>query len=225
MDNRFVNGGLSELRDANRSPIYGYQHLPIVSLEQAIEKIIPIVPEVEHYVSLAKRDCNRNSSILTWDESAAIYLYSMPMTFFSRLNEFLRAKNRDVLNPWFAFLKLFLTALEKLPACELIAWRGVAGDVRSEFVNNDVQIWWSVNSCSKAVDVVEIYLGDTGTVFAINATNGKDITAFSAFQEEQEVIIMPGSRLHVKSGSFSFKNSLFIVHLEEESASGTEKRG
>jgi hypothetical protein len=225
MDNRFVNGGLSELQDANRSPIYGYQHLPIVSLDQAVEKIIPIVPEVEHYVSLAKRDCNRNSSILTWDESAAIYLYSMPMTFFSRLNEFLRAKNRDVLKPWFAFLKLFLTALEKLPSYELITWRGVAGNVGSAFVDNDTQIWWSINSCSKAINVVEMYLGDTGTVFAINATNGKDITAFSAFQEEQEVILMPGSRLHVKYGSLNFKNSLFIVHLEEESASGTEKRG
>jgi hypothetical protein len=39
MNNRFVTGGLSELQAANRSPIFGYQHLPVVSLEQAMKKL------------------------------------------------------------------------------------------------------------------------------------------------------------------------------------------
>jgi hypothetical protein len=224
MSNRFVTGGLSELQTANRSPIFGYQHLPIVSLEQAMENIIPIVPEVEEYVFLAKQHCNRTSSILTWDESAAIYLYSMPIPFFTHLNEFLRAENRNALKPWFAFLKLFITALEKLPSCKIIAWRGVVGDVGSAFIDNDMQIWWSVNSCSKALNVVELYLGETGTVFTIDASNAKDISTFSTFQEEQEVILMPGSRFRVKSKSLNFRNTLFIVHLEEESTSVEHKQ-
>ncbi|CAF3678107.1 unnamed protein product [Rotaria socialis] len=216
MNSRFVNGALAELQDANRSPIFGYQHLPLVSLEKAMETIIPIVPEAKEYVLLAKQHCNRESTILTKDESAAIYLYSMPIGFFTRLNESLRAKDRKALKPWFFFLKLFITALEKLPSCERVIWRGVAGDVGSAFVDNDLQTWWSVNSCSKALNVVEIYLGDTGTVFAVDAKNGKDITSFSAFQEEQEVILMPGSRFLVKSKSLNFRNALYIVHLEEE---------
>jgi len=224
MNNRFVNGGLFELQAANRSPIFGYQHLPIMSLEQAMEKIIPIVPEVEEYVLLAKQHCNRTSSVLTWDESAAIYLYSMPIDFFSHLNEYLRAEDRNALKPWFAFLKLFMTALQKLPSCKIVAWRGVVGDVGSAFTDNDMQTWWSVNSCSKALNVVELYLGEKGTVFAIDATNGKDISEFSTFQEEQEVILMPGSRFRVKSKSLNFKNTLFIVHLEEEPVSVENKQ-
>jgi hypothetical protein len=223
MSNRFVNGGLSELQDANRSPIFGYQHFPVMTLEQAMETIIPIVPEVEEYVLLAKKHCNRTSSVLTRDESAAIYLYSMPIEFFSRLNEYLRAENRNALKPWFAFLKLFITALEKLPSCKITAWRGVVGNVGSSFISNDMQTWWSVNSCSKALNIVELYLGETGTVFAIDATNGKDISEFSTFQEEQEVILMPGSRLRVKSKPLDFRNSLFIVHLGEESTSVEKK--
>ncbi|CAF4169397.1 unnamed protein product, partial [Rotaria magnacalcarata] len=203
-------------QDANRSPIFGYQHLPLVSLEKTMESIIPIVPEAKEYVLLAKQHCNRESTILTEDESAAIYLYSMPIGFFTRLNESLRAKDRKALKPWFFFLKLFITALEKLPSCERVIWRGVAGDVGSVFVDNDLQTWWSVNSCSKALNVVELYLGETGTVFAVDAKNGKDITSFSAFQEEQEVILMPGSRFFVKSKSLNFRNALYIVHLEEE---------
>ncbi|CAF5183747.1 unnamed protein product [Rotaria magnacalcarata] len=251
MSSRFVNGALAELQDANRSPIFGYQHLPLVSLEKTMESIIPIVPEAKEYVLLAKQHCNRESTILTEDESAAIYLYSMPIGFFTRLNESLRAKDRKALKPWFFFLKLFITALEKLPSCERVIWRGVAGDVGSVFVDNDLQTWWSVNSCSKALNVVELYLGETGTVFAVDvdndlqtwwsvnscskalnvvelylgetgtvfavdAKNGKDITSFSAFQEEQEVILMPGSRFFVKSKSLNFRNALYIVHLEEE---------
>jgi hypothetical protein len=224
MSNRFVYDDLSDLQVANGSPIFGYQHLHITSLEQAMEKIIPIVPEVKEYVPLAKQHCNRDSSVLTWDESAAIYLYSMPVGFFTCLNESLRAENRNALKPWFAFLKLFITALEKLPSCDIVVWRGVADDIGSAFVDNDMQVWWSVNSCSKALNVVQIYLGDKGTVFAIDATNGKDITAFSAFQQEQEVILMPGSRFRVKSKSLNFRNSLFIVHLEEEPESVQNKQ-
>ena len=99
-------------------------------------------------LSTAKENYNRHSTLLTRDESAAIYLYSMPTSFFSRLNNTLRAENRHALKPWFAFLKLFITALEKLPSTKATIWRGVNYDDTLIFVDNDVHIWWSVNSCS-----------------------------------------------------------------------------
>ena len=210
---RFVNSALSELQEANRSPIYGYQHLPVLTLEEAIEKIIPLVPGVVDYVSTAKKKCNRNSTLLTWDESAAIYLYSMPIPFFSCLNEALRAENRHALKPWFAFLKLFITALEKLPSTKETVWRGVSGDVGSIFDDGDVHIWWSVNSCSMDLNVVEQYLGETGTVFAIDAIHGKDISAFSAFPEEQEIVLMPGTRVRAKCQSLNFDRSFLPCSL------------
>jgi hypothetical protein len=213
---RFVNSALSELQDANRSPIYGYQHLPILTLEEAIEEIIPLVPGVVDYVSKAKKKCSRSSILLTRDESAAIYLYSMPISFFQCLNNALRAENRHALKPWFAFLKLFITALEKLPSTKSTFWRGVSGDVRSKFVDNDVQTWWSVNSCSVAPTVVEMYLGETGTVFAIDAIHAKDISTFSVFSHEQEFVLMPGTRVRAKCKSLTLLNRFFIVSLEEE---------
>jgi hypothetical protein len=215
---RFVNSALSELQEINNSPIYGYQHLPVLTLEEATEKIIPLVPNVVDYVSKAKQECNQNSTLLTQDESAAIYLYSMPIPFFSCLNTMLRDKNRHVLKPWFAFLKLFITALNKLPSIRKTVWRGVAGDVRSAFVENDVQSWWSVNSCSMALNVVELYLGETGTVFAIDTIHPKDISKFSVFLDEQEVVLMPGSRVRAKCKPLTFKNCFFLVSLEEENS-------
>ena len=147
-NDRFVNNTLSELQEANASPIFGYEDSPVLTLEEAVEKIIPLVPSVIDYVTTAKKKYNRHSNLLTRDESAAIYLYSMPTLFFSTLNNTLRAENRHELKPWFAFLKLFITALEKLPTSRKTVWRGVAGNVGSEFADGDVHIWWSVNSCS-----------------------------------------------------------------------------
>ena len=212
---RFVNNNLSELKEANRSPIFGYEDSLTLTLEEAVEKINPSIDRVMDYVMIAKTRYNRHSALLTRDESAAVYLYSMSTSFFSCLNKTLRAENRHALKPWFAFLKLFMTALNKLPSTKKIVWRGVYGDVRSLFNNNDMEIWWSVNSCSTDLKIVQEFLGEKGTLFAIEAIHGKDISAFSASLEEQEVILMPGTRVRAKCESFNFIDRLFVIHLEE----------
>ncbi|CAF4195834.1 unnamed protein product, partial [Adineta steineri] len=48
---RFVNNAISELEDANRSPIDGYQDLPLMPLEQATETIVPLVSNLRNYVA------------------------------------------------------------------------------------------------------------------------------------------------------------------------------
>jgi hypothetical protein len=219
-NDRFVNNTLSELQEANRSPIFGYEDSPILTLEEAVEKIIPLVSRFLDYVATAKQHCNRRSDLLTRDESAAVYLYSMPTPFFSRLNDALRIENRHALKPWFAFLKLFITALEKLPSTRKTVWRGVSGDVGSIFADGDVHIWWNVNSCSMDLKVVEQHLGETGTVFAIDTIDAKDISAFSTFPQEQEIVLMPGTHVRAKCQSINFASRFFLVHLEEENPQG-----
>jgi hypothetical protein len=214
--NRYVNENVSELQEANRSPIYGYKNQIIMTLEEAVETIIPFVNDIVKHVNDAKQKCNRDSSLLTWDESAAIYLYTMSSSFFSCLNNTLRAENRYALKPWFAFLKLFMSALDKLPSSAGTVWRAVSGDADTFSVQDEVKVWWSVNSSSTALNVVQCYLGERGTLFAIEATRGKKISEYSAFPEEQEVIIMPGTCLRVESEPFNFIDLLLIVHLKEE---------
>ncbi|CAF4072355.1 unnamed protein product [Adineta steineri] len=213
--NRFVNRTLSELREANRSPIFGYEDSPFLTLEETAEKIIPFVPSVIAYVMTAKNECNQYSDLLTRDESAAIYLYSMPSSFFSSLNDTLRDENRHALKPWFAYLKLFMTALKKLPSIKTVVWRGVYGDVSSVFASNNIDVWWSVNSTSMDLKIVQPYLGEHGTLFAIEAICGRDISQFSAILEEREVILMPGTYVRAKTEALSFKDCLFVVHLDE----------
>jgi hypothetical protein len=217
MDSRYVNNTSSEFEKVNRNPIFDYEDLPLQSLEEALECVISDIPRVMDYVKTAKNKCNRSSNKLTLDESAAIYLYSMSSPVYHHLNKVLRTQDCNSLKPWLAFLKLFITALEKLPSITATVWRGVSHDDSLTFLENDIQYWWSVNSCSKAPNIIKPFLGDNGTIFAIDVINGKDISTFSINFEEQEVILMPGSRVRRKNESLTLSDHI-ILHLEEISS-------
>jgi hypothetical protein len=213
--NRFINNSLPTLQQANHHTIFDYEDLPLLPLEEAVEKIIPLIPHVMDYVATAKEKCNCHSTLLTRDESAPIYLYTMPTEFYRRLNSGLRDPNRQVLKPWLHFLKLLIAALKKLPSTKAIIWRGVDYDATSEFIDGEVYTYWYISSCSTNLDISERFLSKTGTLFLIDAIHGKDISMFSANPDEQEVILMPGTRVHAKSRTFNLLQSFFIIQLEE----------
>ena len=169
-------------------------------------------------VSAVSRDVatlNRHLALITRDESAAVYLYTMQTPLIKCFSNALRVGDRQALKSWFAFLKLFITALEKLPSIKATIWRGVNYDDTLSFIDNDVHVLWSITSCSTNLDVVREYLGESGTLFAIDAVHGKDISSFSANPDEQEVVLMPGTRVRRRHESMNFIERLFILHLEE----------
>ena len=62
---------------------------------------------------------------------------------------------------------------------------------------------------------VQAYLGESGTLFNIETVHGKDISMFSAVPDEQEVILMPSTRVRAKFEPLNFIDRLFVIHLEE----------
>ena len=211
---RFVNNYISELRHDNWSPISGFKDRTLKSLEQAVESIVPLVNKVKEHAEEAKRNCTRNTA-LTINESAAIYLYTMgSSSFYEILNAALRTENPRTLEPWFDYLKLFMTALAKLPSCSYVVWRGAAGVEGSNFGTGHMLTWWSINSCSSRARVAAMFGVEKGTLFCINAINGKEITEYSWNKAEEEVILMPSTRLLVKSTTLDI-HGFYIVHLEE----------
>jgi hypothetical protein len=95
-NNRFCSNTVSEFQEANRGPISGYQNVPTMSIEDAVKSIVRLVPLAETYAARAIENRKQNTH-LTRDESAAIYLYTMPNGFYPRLNEALRSESRDAL--------------------------------------------------------------------------------------------------------------------------------
>ena len=161
MNSRFVNSSLPRFSETNSNSIFDYENIPLLALEDTVRNITQLLPDVADYTLTAKKKCNRDSPLLTHEESAAIYLYSMPTPFFYHLNIALRPEGRHMLKPWIAYLKLFITALKKLPSTKAVIWRGVKYDATLAFVENEVYTWWDINSCTtKYQCIAQKFLGE-----------------------------------------------------------------
>lgn len=119
LSTRFTSGIIDEPKHV-RLPITGYADEPLLSLEAACAPLISIVNHLESHMWVAKQNSHESTSGLTHDESAAIHLYTMEWgkaskSLYSVLNETLKATDRTLLRSWFKYLKLFITALAKLP--------------------------------------------------------------------------------------------------------------
>ena len=207
-------------------PVYGYLTHQLLPLRKAIEPISSQIDQLDRFCKIAINECHFPSEHdLTRDESAAIFLYTMEWdenSFYQVLNRTLRAENRSSLKPWFAFLKLFDTALQKLPTVRKNLWRGVPKDIAKNFKKGDEFTWWTISSCSTSVDLIKDFLGPNSTLFLIEAVNGKDVRGYTNFVNENEVILCPGTRLRVVSNPLD-QSSMHVVHLQE--VSNAEEEG
>lgn len=209
-------------------PITGYASEPLLSLEEACEPLLNIVPRLGTYIWIAKENSKNPVDGLTQDESAAIRLYTMEWngsddkeqtSLYFHLNQTLRQVDRGKLRPWFRFLKLFLTALAKLPnTSSQTVWRGVKGDQSHDYEPGSYGTWWAFSSCTKSLNVLEseLYLGKSGTrtLFSIETINARDISSHSQFKKEDELLLTPGIYFEVKS-RLNPAPDLFIVHLRQ----------
>jgi hypothetical protein len=193
-----------------------YLQSPLVSLEEAMKPISHLVPGVENYAKDAKLASSTPADNLTPDESAAIYLYTMASIFYKKLNSAMRSTHMNQVKPYFLYLKLFYTALGKLPCKKATVWRGICGSVSSAYVKGKHVIWHSPSSSSIDASVVKTFLGNSSqfTLFQITCRHGKSISKHSAFPSENEILLLPGTKLlveHQPFDHFGFQ----IIQLEE----------
>jgi hypothetical protein len=215
---RFVD---TEFDNKQLPPISGYWSEKLVSLEQALELIVPRIEQLDRSIKAAKKHCHFPSEHgLTHDESAALYLYTMEggdNSFYRVLNHALRSEDRPALKPWFPYLKLFDTTLSKLPTVSGSIWRGVHGDIGKDLKKNQEFTWWGVTSCSLSVDIIKDFLASekTSTLFMIEVVHGKDISGYSNYSTEDEVLLSPGIQLRVAANPLNLAGGLYLVHLIE----------
>ncbi|CAF1201476.1 unnamed protein product [Didymodactylos carnosus] len=210
--------------DKSLIPIKGYHDKPIVPLAEAIKPVEHLFEDLQDYVKLSLHNCKKPAEGLTQDEAASIQLYTIEFdggpSLYQELNDALRAEKRENLKPWFSYLKLFLTALYKLPSKTETIFRGVKHvDLSDKYPTGFKFAWWGVSSCTTTVDVLksEKFFGKSGkrTLLSISCINAKSITAHSYYSDtEKEVILMPGSYFEVV-GHLDAANDLHIIQLKE----------
>jgi len=102
-------------------PIAGYEKATVKSLDDACEPIKHLFDQnFKNYITIAKMNSSQPEDGLSPDESASIHLYTLEWdvhenSLYMVLNRTLRMADRTKLQPWFKYLKLFLTAFFKLP--------------------------------------------------------------------------------------------------------------
>ncbi|CAF1459896.1 unnamed protein product [Adineta steineri] len=205
-------------------PIRGYEEMPLVPLEEAVTPLISILREIQDYAYVAKQRCESVPlDGLTHDESASIMLYSMEWKphdecLYFALNATLRTEDRRKLERWFSYLKLILTALEKLPSIRRHVFRGVNLDLSNQYTEGKTFVWWGFSSCTTSIGVLENeqFLDKTGqrTLFTIECDSGKDISRHSYFQSEKEVLLL-AARQFIVVGCLQPAAGLRMIQLKE----------
>ena len=205
--------------------IVKYAEEPLLPLFKACAPLSEILHNLSFYIQMALHETPEvPPDGLTIEESAAIRLYTIEWnkphrSLYSMLNYNLKNNNEEQLRPYFKYMKLFLTALVKLP-CDppSTIWRGVTKDLSAQFLPGTSVTWWVFASCTTALTVLEnnTYLGNTGkrTLFSVETINGRTIRAHSHFVNEDEILLLPGTRMIVQS-QLSPAPDLHIIHLKQ----------
>ena len=143
-------------------PMQGHENKPLVSLEEAVKPLTSLVPEVERMVWQVKQTHLKGLYNLTDDEEASILLYTMEWkprenSFYIILNRTLKEEDRGLLQPWFLYMRLIMTALSKIPSDSnyRTVYRGVKQDLSEKYPKGITVTWWPFSSCTTTVDVLD----------------------------------------------------------------------
>ena len=128
MENNFQNR-ITDINETpwNLPPVLGWKNAPDVSLNQAVRnlKIDDIVDYAEFSLEFADTfSIDNQDTILTKDQIGSINLYTQEVLYKS-LNSTLNKRDRNLIKPFFPFLKLIFTALDKLPNYDGVVYRGI----------------------------------------------------------------------------------------------------
>lgn len=193
-------GARNGKQDNQRKKYYKYllSTTPIVTFEQSIEPLLPILPKIQTYVQIVKDKCNNPADGLTSDQSASIMIYSMgwqPLNecLYVVLNRTLCSMNRENLQPWILYLKLLFSAVLRLPSIYLTVYRSSQFDLKQQYKKNETFYWWDLSLCS----IIQSDKNNIQTLFKIECHTIKDIHNHTYIPLDNSVLILPATQFRV----------------------------
>lgn len=204
-------------------PIPDYTNTSLVSLNQAIISLEPIISDIKLMVQIVKTIGNESDDSLTRDESDSIKLFLLPWhsksnSLFHILNRILHSSNSQHIQPWLLFLRLLMIALYRLPSTPLIVYRGVNMNMTDKYPKGANVTWWGFSSCMKKSNLLmqRLFLNKTGTrtLFIIKCYSARDVSRYSTYKCEGEVLLPPARQFNVVNSVYKRKG-LHIIELDE----------
>jgi len=117
-------------------------------------------------------------------------------------NKLLAERNTIALNNWKPFLHFLIEGLNKLENIQTTVYRGINKRVISEPKSQykaGAQLVW-ISFTSRVADQLSNFTdaNDHGTWIILSITDGKDISSFSLFPQEEEILLLPNTYLKVE---------------------------
>ena len=126
-------------------------------------------------------------------------------------------KAPDTFKFWRGYLYFINSALKKLPDFCGIVWRGSTNAfVAQKYQKGTVVTWSAFSSTSTNEHTAKKFAGKDGLLFRIEAVSAKDISLFSVFPEESEVIFPPNSELFVVQDARRMPDGFLQVDLVQK---------
>ncbi|MFF2043704.1 ADP-ribosyltransferase domain-containing protein [Kitasatospora sp. NPDC058170] len=204
--------------------ITGVFDTPLMDFRDALTPVSALLSGLDRQVGLshdfgtrrAEEAAGGLSGGLSADAIAALYLYTCESAFYREINAVLRAPDRTRLVPYLPYLRLLFAAVSQLPSRTEPLWRGVPLDLRAQYPLGGTVTWWGVSSCTSQPGVARAFLGSRGkrTLFEVLPARAVGIRSFSAFTDEEEFILLPGTQLKVTDVRTE-RNGLCTVQLAE----------
>ncbi|MFD0354443.1 ADP-ribosyltransferase domain-containing protein [Streptomyces sp. NPDC127110] len=183
--------------------ITGVFDTPLMDFRDAVAPVAELLSGLGRHVDrsyeFGKTRADGAAGALTADAVSALHLYTCESAFYREINAVLRSPDRSRLVPYLPYLRLLFSAVSGLPARTEPLYRGVALDLRAQYPLGRTVTWWGVSSCTPKLGVARGFLGSRGkrTLFEVVPARAVGIRDFSAFTEEEEFILSPGTQLKV----------------------------
>jgi hypothetical protein len=202
----YLRMGFEEMKEEKGlTPIDGVMSLPLPkTLAQAAAGVC-----TSHDISssdakgrdLAAKQAGKPAKKMGPELYAAIMLYTSN-AIYAQLNKVLRAEDRAGAKKYFNYLRLFLEALNTLPANQRTLWRGISVDLADQYKVGDTITWWGVSSCTSDEQVARNFMRGCGgkcTLLTVECKTACDISQITFYSNEKESLLAPGTQLKVKS--------------------------
>ena len=185
--------------------------------EDRLHRLPAGTPELEPNEALAvvsyTYDLNLNS-----DEDGEDNLFVV-------LNETLRKRNGPIMRVLKPYLTYLMRGLRALPEVRTTCFRGVPPDCLQTVLDcytpgADVH-WSAFTSCALHLDTAKQFAQKQGgIIFRIKILSARDLRAYSAFPQEQEVLLSPNVKLVVIGACNLGQDGYYYVDLQERCGAG-----
>ncbi|CAF1482924.1 unnamed protein product, partial [Rotaria sordida] len=192
--------------------------------EEALQPFHDQIDQLSHFIKEAKTECYYPSEHnLTRDESAAIYIYTMKWAnncLYDHLQEAWKTEDRATMKRWFKYLRLFKSALDKLPHSKRKIWQGVPFDetfIEKLNSKSSSTLYTSMGSCLPSSNEIKDYLQNNFSnkiiLIGYESVNGKSIADYTA-NSRHEYVISPSTKIAKADCNVIDATDSVIYHLK-----------